>query len=873
MVASNSPDTPLILTPTARLARAERHRRAVSAVATGLSSWRTPRVLAFGNWMSSLIEQGFVTGAIEQVPISAVQAHVLWRSVINHQVFIGEPRVAEMAQASWRLIHEFKLPAVERWSESGLSMDQMHFKGWAKAYQALCKRRSMSDEWPLAARLPALIDQRRISLPKRIELAGFELPMPPLQREILDAAAANGVDIEAPRGPTETDLLAEIHSFTDTASELRAAAAWARARVESDPDSRLAVVVPDLREQLADAERAFRRTFDPAASALEAPSTPAWHCSLGPPLSSWPLVADALSCLQLDPKRLDQAQAELCWQSPFLAGAEQEAMARAQARDLLWRNQPWLTNAAQLSKYAARAGATSLSRNLRDWSVLRNAQRGPAPWSQWVERFQSELGKLGFGRGRKLDSREFQTLQRFHDLLEEFSTLELVEDGPIPRNEAVRRLREMAGDIKFRERNFGAPVEILGVEEALGSRFDAAWIIGLDDKSWPGVSRRDPFIPHWMQQKMPSADAQASLERSRDELRALAWIAPERVGSFSRGMEDVPQQPTPLLGVLTAVLHDDSEPRVGAPIEEVEEPGNGPDLSAGEIPGGTRVLQDQADCPFRAFARHRLGAQTPMPPLPGLDALTRGTLVHQVLERFWTGLPDQAALREMPKSARESRISDCIQTSLDELESHKPLLLSAAERKLEALCLQRILERWIQIELNRAPFAVIALEQPVQLQFAGLRLTGKIDRIDSAADDGEIIIDYKTGRAGSAGWFPEPRAKELQLPAYVSPRYPAPAGLAFARVRADDLVFDGVARSELGVPGIKRLEQSRFKKFEDWEQLLADWHWMLEQLAADFEAGKAAVDPRDNNACKRCDLEALCRINERGRRVQVGGDD
>jgi len=157
MAAADSNHSTLILTPTARLARAERHRLAASAVGNGLATWRTPRVLAFGNWMSTLIEAGFVSGAIEQIPISAVQAGALWRSVINHQVFIGEPRVAEMAQASWRLIHEFSLPAVERWSDTGLSIDQMNFKDWARAYQALCRRRSVGDEWSLAARLPELI--------------------------------------------------------------------------------------------------------------------------------------------------------------------------------------------------------------------------------------------------------------------------------------------------------------------------------------------------------------------------------------------------------------------------------------------------------------------------------------------------------------------------------------------------------------------------------------------------------------------------------------------------------------------------------------------------------------------------------------------
>jgi probable DNA repair protein len=833
-------------------------------------------VLAISQWISQQIQEAYVAGAIEPIPISGVQARALWRSVIDHQIFIGEPRVAEMAQASWRLIHEFQLPSPHRWSETGLSVDQRQFKAWAGAYQALCQKRGVSDEWALAALLPELIRQRRVPLPARIELVGFELPMPPLQRALLEAAGAIGVEVDAPVPPEAQALVPEIQAFPDAVDELRAAAAWARARIESDPDRRLAVVVPRLQEHLADVERVFRQAFDPAAAALEPAATPAWHCSLGPALSSWALVADALACLQLDPTRIDQTQAEVFWQSPYLGGAEEEALARARARQLLWRKQPWWTNAGQLGKYAARAGASTLSTNLRQWQTVCRGHRGHALPSQWIERFQIELKALGFGYGRSLDSREYQTLQRFHDLLEDFSTLDGVHDAPMPCGEALKRLREMAGDIKFRERNPGAAVEILGVEEALGSRFDSAWVVGLDDQGWPGNSRRDPFIPRYLQEPLPSASPAACLARSRAELQALAWIAPERVGSFARGSEDVALQPTHLLGSIPVVeppLPEEIEP---APLETINADAHGPALDARKLKGGTRVLQDQADCPFRAFARHRLGAETPTPPSPGLDALTRGSLLHKVLERFWTDLPDQAALRALSDDDRTARIKDCIEASLTELLNLNPELMTPAERALEATCLARSVERWLRIELDREPFAIKALEQPVNLEFAGLRLSGKIDRIDSVGEDElrhELILDYKTGQTASADWFPDPRLKELQLPAYVTPRHPAPAGLAFARLRADQMGFDGLACEDLGVPGMKVLGQirgqSKFKGYEDWEQLRADWHLALEGLAEGVLSGQAQVDPRDDNACKRCDLEALCRINDTARYLEA----
>ena len=41
------------------------------------------------------------------------------------------------------------------------------------------------------------------------------------------------------------------------------------------------------------------------------------------------------------------------------------------------------------------------------------------------------------------------------------------------------------------------------------------------------------------------------------------------------------------------------------------------------------------------------------------------------------------------------------------------------------------------------------------------------------------------------------------------------------------------------------------------------WRNYIEQLARDFLAGRADVDPRDYpETCERCGLQALCRIQE-----------
>jgi ATP-dependent helicase/DNAse subunit B len=56
------------------------------------------------------------------------------------------------------------------------------------------------------------------------------------------------------------------------------------------------------------------------------------------------------------------------------------------------------------------------------------------------------------------------------------------------------------------------------------------------------------------------------------------------------------------------------------------------------------------------------------------------------------------------------------------------------------------------------------------------------------------------------------------------------------------------------------------------DNLLLDWKKHIEQLAKDFLAGRAEVDPRDYpKTCERCGLQALCHIQEH--QAQLDSDD
>jgi hypothetical protein len=70
----------------------------------------------------------------------------------------------------------------------------------------------------------------------------------------------------------------------------------------------------------------------------------------------------------------------------------------------------------------------------------------------------------------------------------------------------------------------------------------------------------------------------------------------------------------------------------------------GQPLSAGSVVrGGARLLEDQALCPFRAYALHRLAARPLEEVRPGIDPRVKGTLLHNVMQHFWQQVNDHGA--------------------------------------------------------------------------------------------------------------------------------------------------------------------------------------------------------------------------------------
>jgi len=260
------------------------------------------------------------------------------------------------------------------------------------------------------------------------------------------------------------------------------------------------------------------------------------------------------------------------------------------------------------------------------------------------------------------------------------------------------------------------------------------------------------------------------------------------------------------------------------------------------------VLADQSMCPFRAFARWRLGADEMEEPSPGLDARDRGKLLHALMREIWTRVRSHSNLAKDLTSV----IAQSAETAVKEMG------LDGKFAELERERLVRLAGEWLEVESRRAPFVVEFVEQQRTLHVAGLQLDSRIDRMDKITADGShVLIDYKTGGVMNTRQWEGPRPDDPQVPLYAIAASEVLSAVTFAKLRAGEMKFVGFSRTPSLLPEVAPPKAQ-------WQALLAQWKKDAERLGAAFVAGDAHVDPKNElKTCRRCELQTLCRVYEK----------
>ena len=868
----------LVLTATRRLARQLLEADRQNRTAAGEQVWPKPKIISGQDWWS---EQAAQLGEDWRIlPMAA--ARRIWEEVIEDDLatarfgLLQVSAAALLAQQAHQLLTDYAADS----DDCALSADHQAFLRWRRAYLARLAEGGWEDPSALPKRILTAVQSGQLRLPQVCLLVGYDEVPPPFRR--LAEREVPGVQFRI-LAPPQTPAGAPLYfSYPDSRSEVRAAAGWAR-RLLEEGQGRIGIVVPDLGRYRDLIEQVFLEELDPPTLLAMSDDERRFGLSLGTPLAREGVVATALRLLGCG-HELESDELGLLLRSPYLSGGEREAEARAQYDVALRRlRRPSLTldqlldSGVGSGKFAPPTGFRRILQNLRKSHATRRGT--PA---HWLKSFRELLVQVGWPGERALGSREYQAITAWEEkLLPAFAAL----DGicrPLSRQDAVGLLQRLAGEQEFQVESPDPGIQVCGVLEAGGLEFDHLWVLGLHEGAWPPAPRPNPFIPRPLQIEldMPHADAAREARFAKQVLLRLQSAAPRVICSHPLQDEGCRLRPSPLLTMATVTageyfpswLPQQQIFQFAPPLERLCDDRGVPLPAGTAAPGGTAVLRDQALCPFRGFARHRLGARRLEVPGPGLDPATRGTLAHKCLELFWQQVGNQQALLALNPAAMSEVIAASVEAGLDQVLGDTPLAPSPAHLAIEQQRLIRLLEEWVlSVEMARPAGAVtVTTEMSHEAECGGLQLATKIDRLDTLADGRSVILDYKTGQCDLDELLDE-RLLAPQLPLYaLSGGGVDLAGVAIGQLRPGDCSLKGIARDGDLFSRTDAFSQSRAAArygIDGWAGLLERWHLALDQLGRQTLAGWAAVDPVSRQqACRTCDLAALCRIGE-------GGDD
>lgn len=855
-------------------------------------TWKRPPVFAIDIYIQQLWQLAAsqaIAPFYEAQLLTRFDEQETWLQIVRSSYetypLLNIEETANSVARSYRFYQQWDVAANGDTERYRNAVDFQTFLNWSAQFEARCKKFnavSLSD----ASRVIAThIEELEPILPNKIALINFNQP-PPLYIKLFDALA-RVCEVEWQRSSTQDTQLGAAfknrdnayRSFQDSNTEIDACIDWCQTKAKDFPASHIGIVVDHKRSLEPIIEEALFKNSS-VSNSLQfdiADHLNRYHSSDA--LIELQDFNVALSLLALNFELIDSERFCKLLQLPSLIGAQEELQARIALETTLRGNTEAEARLSQLRAVMLQEKRDHhcpiLAQTLLVFSELARHEPSHQSLRQWLLLFSRQLQLLGWPGNASAEHNQRQSLL-WQQSIQRFSASSAVL-GNISLGSALAKLqtylKQSNINLNFDDRR---QISLVDIEEAQDLLFDHVWVLGVDDRNWPQAISPVAFLPYRLQQEleMPSSSNQQQLETALSQLIALREnTQAELVISLHSLEEELSIRPSALLKEIDfkqlsaskTIAERDSSGWINGALERHEETLHIPLRKDEDVSGGTGLLSNQSNCPFRAFARNRLKARGLEEFSYGLNSLVRGNALHKALEHIGKQLGGSITLHGLSTRQTEELLSSSTDIAIDYLRILHPETMTPAFSLLERGRLTSLLEGFLLLEKQRNEFTILHNEKNVSWQHSQLSLNLRIDRIDQLADGSLALIDYKTGKFTNYRWFDD-RPDDLQLPLYqiaisADSEQSVSATLIF-QLNAENIGL--ISPMELTDFGAEIKVSRQAKTFEGgWSALQDYWNRSIRALVGEFESGLIAVAPtRGYMTCQYCDLGPLCRIAE-----------
>jgi ATP-dependent helicase/nuclease subunit B len=374
--------------------------------------------------------------------------------------------------------------------------------------------------------------------------------------------------------------------------------------------------------------------------------------------------------------------------------------------------------------------------------------------AEWLSALQQSLNILGIDKGLQQDEAGQQLLRALDNWQQELHG----DEGRYRFAEWRRWLAQQLDTQTYRDSSIDSPVRFTHLAATRWRAFDAVLLLGCDADHLPGAGDGGRWFNDAVRSSLNLLTRSTHAARQRDDLMALLAMNDCVLVTWQKDKDGEARLLSPFL----QMLRDAHEQEHGDDLSERElhaylaaeeahamvlpqaaRPAPSPSTMPGTgveeaVPESVSIsaYNSLVACPYQFYARHILRLNELDEVQEAIEKRDYGERVHGILQRFHERYPQVSGhdMAEMEAALRQ--ISEEVFADLLAQDFAARAWLERWYQSLPAYL------KW-QAENEAAGWHYAESESAFDWQLEGVRLRGRIDRLDVRAEE-KLVLDYKT---------------------------------------------------------------------------------------------------------------------------------